>query len=127
MSVRVLIADDSMYARMLLKTVLTHIFAEIQVFETASGQEALRKSDEEENDIDWYLLDINMGGPNGVETAVQLTEKGVDKNHIALVTGNRSSDLEHQATELGLTYIQKAMGPEDMDSFEDKLREFLSA
>jgi response regulator RpfG family c-di-GMP phosphodiesterase len=127
MSVRVLIADDSMYARMLLKTVLTHVFAEIQVFETASGQEALRKSDEEENDIDWYLLDINMGGPNGVETAVQLTEKGVDKNHIALVTGNRSSDLERQATELGLTYIQKAMGPEDMDSFEDKLREFLSA
>lgn len=125
MSVRVLIADDSMYARMLLRTVLTHIFPEIEIIEAASGDETLQKSAEQEHDINWYLLDINMGGPNGVDTAKKLVDLGVDKKKIALVTGNRSMDLEQQAVGFGLNYVQKALGPDDMDNFEDRLREFL--
>lgn len=84
---KIMIADDSMYARMLLKQAVAQIYPEAEFAEATSGQ-AVLDTQTEGTKIDWYLLDVNMGEPNGMDTAKLLIERGVNVNQITLVTGN---------------------------------------
>jgi len=117
------IADDSMFARMLVKQVVSKLFDDIEYLECSSGQEVLGKF-EGDKSIDWYLLDVNMGEPNGLETAKQLIAQGVPVDQISLITGNKSSDLQEQADEISLNYVNKAIGPNDVDEFTERLKVF---
>ena len=89
-------------------------------------QLAFSKVNGENKDIEWYLLDINMEEPNGIETAGELINAGVKNSKIALITGNRSVDFQDKAKEMGVCYINKAIGPQDVDAFVDRLRTFFS-
>lgn len=118
------VADDSMFARMLVKEAVSQIDDAAKFIEGASGADTLKASETPENAIDWYLLDINMGEPNGVLTAKALIEAGTAKEKIALVTGNKSEDLKAQADQLGVRYINKAISPIDVEGFVSRLRAF---
>lgn len=122
---KIMIADDSMYARMLLKQAVAQIYPEAEFAEATSGQ-AVLDTQTEGTEIDWYLLDVNMGEPNGMDTAKLLIERGVNVNQITLVTGNKSSKLQAQADEISLNYINKAMSPTDVDVFIERLRSFFN-
>lgn len=122
---KIMIADDSMYARMLLKQAVAQIYPEAEFAEATSGQ-AVLDTQTEGTKIDWYLLDVNMGEPNGMDTAKLLIERGVNVNQITLVTGNKSSKLQAQADEISLNYINKAMSPTDVDVFIERLRSFFN-
>ena len=127
MSVTCLVADDSLFARMLVKDAVGHVFKDAQYIEAASGEETLAKHAENGDSIDWYLLDINMGSPDGVKTAAALIERGINQSSIALITGNKSVELQAQAEEMGVRYINKAISPTDVEGFIARLKEFFNA
>lgn len=121
----IVVADDSLFARMLIKEAVSQIYDDIDYIELTSGQQVL-DTVAEGNSADWYLLDVNMGEPNGLETAEKLVGEGVDINKITLVTGNKSSELQKRADEISLNYIIKAMSPADVDGFVDRLKTFFN-
>lgn len=121
----IVVADDSLFARMLIKEAVSQIYDDIDYIEATSGQQVL-DTVAEGNSADWYLLDVNMGEPNGLETAEKLVGEGVDINKITLVTGNKSSELQKRADEISLNYINKAMSPADVDGFVDRLKTFFN-
>jgi CheY-like chemotaxis protein len=123
MSNNIMVADDSLFARMLVKEAVSQIFENANYIEVPSGQGVLDRQ-AESDDIDWYLLDVNMGEPNGYETAKILTERGVSINKITLITGNKSTELQEKSDEINLNYINKAMSPADVDAFVDRLKSF---
>lgn len=125
MTKRVLVADDSLYARMILKKSVQELFSNVEFIETTSGSETLAKHEAQE-DIDFFLLDVNMGEPNGFDTACALVERGVPVSNIALITGNRSSELQEKASQIHLRYINKAISPNDMEQFVLRLKTFFA-
>ncbi|MCA6063568.1 response regulator [Thalassolituus marinus] len=127
MTTRIMVADDSLFARMLAKEAVSNIFSDAEFMEAASGADALAMAEADAYQLDWYLLDINMGGPNGVDTAKALIAAGVAAHKIALVTGNRSKDLQDDAEAAGLTYILKTISPNDVDQFIERLRQFFTS
>jgi len=124
MGLSYLVADDSMFARMLIKDAVKQIDPNASFTETSSGEETIKHQDDNTTNIDWFLLDINMGAPNGVDTAKALIERGVNKNRIALVTGNKAEHLQTEAKEIGVRYINKAISPTDVDGFIERLKDF---
>ena len=123
MTKQMIVADDSLFARMLIKEAVSQLYDDVEYIETSSGQQVLDKQ-AEGTDIDWYLLDVNMGEPNGYETAKSLIERGINAQQITLVTGNKSSDLQKNADAINLNYINKAMSPADVDDFVARLKTF---
>lgn len=119
----IMVADDSMFARMLIKEAVKQIYNDVEYNESTSGQQVLDKQADGANP-DWYLLDVNMGEPNGLETARTLIDRGVSSKKITLVTGNKSSELEKKADDIKLNYINKAMSPADVDAFVKRLKDF---
>jgi len=123
MTTQYIVADDSLFARMLVKDAVKQIDESAMFTEATSGAKVLEIQNEGKN-VDWFLLDINMEAPNGVETAKALIESGVDNAKIALITGNKSSNLQQQASELGISYINKAISPSDVEGFVLRLKNF---
>lgn len=117
------IADDSLFARMLVKDAVKQINPDASFLEGKSGQEALDAFDAAQT-VDWFLLDINMDEPNGMETARMLIERGCECHKITLVTGNKSSELVDQAKTLGVALINKAISPQDVEGFIERLKQF---
>ncbi|WP_221801070.1 response regulator [Oceanobacter mangrovi] len=125
MSTKCLIADDSLYARLVLKDIVQRILPEVEFQEVGSGQQAL-ESASANADIDWFLLDVNMLPPDGVETSRQLLAQGIAASRIALVTGNRSGHLLEEAEEMGICLINKAVSPDDVGGFMERLQTFFN-
>lgn len=119
----IFIADDSLYARMMVKQAVNQIFSDSTYIEVSSGAEVLDKLAASDQ-ADWFLLDMNMGEPDGLTTAKSLVEQGVEVGKITLVTGNKSSDLQAMADDMNLSCINKAMSPKDIDGFIERLRGF---
>jgi CheY-like chemotaxis protein len=120
------VADDSMFARMLIKDAIKQIDADASFDEGASGADTIAHQEANDSKSDWFLLDINMGAPNGVDTAKALIDLGVDKDKIALVTGNKAEHLQAEAREIGVCYINKAISPTDVDGFIERLTTFFN-
>ena len=126
MTTKIMVADDSLFARMLAKEAISKVISDAEFTEATSGQQTLELAERTAYQFSWYLLDMNMGGPDGVKTAQELIARGVNPTQIALVTGNRSKDLQSEAGGLGVTYINKTINPADVDQFIERLRNFFS-
>jgi CheY-like chemotaxis protein len=72
--------------------------------EAENGDKALEAS--EENDIDFYSIDLNMPGIDGLEVIRQPQHKLPD-SRIALVTANIQDAIKEEAHQLGATCIHK--------------------
>ncbi len=87
---RIGICDDSAEARLTLRTQAERLLAqravECAVFEFSSGEGLLGWFSRHAGELDLVLLDIEMGGISGMETAKALREKD-DSLLIAFVTG----------------------------------------
>lgn len=68
-----------------------------------------------------------MGEPNGLDVAKTLIEKGISVQKITLITGNKSADLQEQVDAISLNYINKAISPNDVDKFVERLSNFFNA
>ncbi|PCJ47413.1 MAG: response regulator [Moraxellaceae bacterium] len=102
---KILVVDDSMVSRLMIKQIVNDSFPDWLVIDAANGDDALAAT-EENQDIDIALLDYNMPGMNGLE----LAEK-IQSTHpiprMALLTANIQDHVKAQAESLGLSFINK--------------------
>jgi len=101
---RVLLVDDEMHLRMLMKTVITSMNCDI-VGEAKNGAEAVERYKQTKPDL--TLLDINMPVKNGEEALREIIEHDPDAFVIMLTS---ITDMESVETCLSLgaaNYIRK--------------------
>ena len=119
MSQTFLIADDSAFARFFMKDVLGSINDTAKIIEANSGEDALLKASS--NTIDFFLLDMNMGEPDGLQVAKDLISSGTNPSQITMITGNKSTSLVDAAKHIGINYINKVINPKDKPRFAEEL------
>jgi len=98
---KVLVADDEPYNRKLI----AYIFEQwnIPCIETENGAEVLDKLKNQHVDV--ILMDINMPGMNGYETAKKIREHFKDKSHqpkIIAITATNNAEAHAQIRESGM-------------------------
>jgi len=83
MGLKVLVVDDDMINRMLLKTLLNKNSTVTEIVEAENGSEALEKY-KSEGDINIILLDVMMPVLNGVEF-LKIFRSEATNNHIPVI------------------------------------------
>ena len=115
MSKTILVVDDSLVSRMMIKAIIQSNVPEADIIEAGSGAEALEKISQQ-NAIDIALVDFNMPGMTGLELITAMTDKiTVDK--IALLTANIQDEIREQALTVGVTFLNKPINEEIITSF----------
>lgn len=110
----VLLVDDSRVARMMTrKTVATH-FPDWRIEEAGTGEEALAIAPALAPDF--VVLDVNMPGIDGLETAKRLRQV-VPSARITLLTANIQSAMRQHAEEIGVGFLNKPFREEDLVAF----------
>lgn len=95
----ILIADDELTARLLMKAALEKSGFEVMTAE--SGEDALRKFNE--SAFDMVMLDVDMPGLNGYEVCSRLRELAGEELPVILVTGMDDLESIERAFEVGAT------------------------
>lgn len=112
----ILVVDDSLLARMMLKKIVAKIRPNAEIFEGKDGADALAKITGQ--CIHIALVDYNMPGMNGLELARILIQQypGIS---IALVTANIQDYIAKEALDIGIRFIQKPLEQEKIEHFID--------
>ncbi|MEM7619450.1 MAG: response regulator [Pseudomonadota bacterium] len=113
----VLIVDDSMLSRSLLVSNIGDSQPEWQVEQAASGDEALKVITNKS--FDYYILDYNMPGLNGIQLAEKIKDKYAEAK-IALCTANIQSSIQKKATEIDLYVLNKPVIDNELNVFFDQ-------
>jgi len=113
--INVLIVDDSMLIRQVIKKVVTQVGIDVDQFLMAGdGQEALKILDEEP--VGLVLSDINMPGMNGIEMLTRLRQME-DKQDLPVIMVSTEGGEERvsEAMELGASgYVLKPFTAEGL-------------
>jgi len=120
--VRILIVDDSVIMRNIVKNIFAEMKISFMCFEAADGKQALRHL--ESNDVTMVFLDWNMPGMDGIEFLkhVRVMPKYKDLP-IIMVTSERGKFSVIEALQCGATdYIVKPINPK---IFKEKVQEIL--
>lgn len=111
--VRLLIADDEMIEREVLhKTLAKNLGGRCCIFLAENGREALRIYEEEHIQI--AILDIEMPGINGIETAQKIREKDKDCCIIFLTAYDEFSYARKAITVRAMDYLLKPYDEQEL-------------
>ncbi len=110
----VLLVDDSRVARMMTRAAIEKLRPDWTIIEAASGEDALSAITLDRPDF--VLMDVNMPGIGGLETARQLRGR-CPKAVISLLTANIQDSIRNQATEMGAGFMSKPLKEEDLVRF----------
>ena len=118
MKLKVLIADDEISIRQLIKKLIDPS-APVQILdEAADGNTAYEMIQEKKPDI--VITDIRMPGLNGVELMRKTRENGIQVEFI-LVSGYRDFEYARSAVQLGaLDYLLKPINKEELNRVLEK-------
>ena len=101
----ILVVDDSLVSRMMMKAIIESHVESLTIIEAGSGQQALEKIDPEIA-IDIAFIDFNMPGMTGLELISELaTRMTIPK--VALLTANIQNEIREQALAAGVTFLNK--------------------
>jgi two-component system chemotaxis response regulator CheY len=112
-SLNILIVDDSMLIRQVVKKVVRQAGLDVAGFlEAANGQEALDIL--MKTPVDLVLSDINMPGMDGIEMLMRLRQiERLQELPVIMVTTEGSEERINEAMELGASgYVLKPFTPE---------------
>lgn len=115
MTKAVLIVDDSIVSRRIVRNVVEKILPDCEITEAASGDEAVEMMRTGSAEI--ALIDYNMPGMDGLAAARAIKDLHPDIA-ISLLTANVQDVLRDRAIAAGIGFIPKPPS-------EDKLRPFL--
>ena len=110
----ILVVDDSRVARMMTRAAIVKLHPDWDIIEAASGEDALTVIALDRPDF--VLMDVNMPGIGGLETARQLRQR-CPKARISLLTANIQEPIRHQAEEMGVGFMSKPLKDEDLARF----------
>ena len=119
---KILIADDSLVYRIILKKILRNIDG-VEVCATVSnGKSALKEIFDKKPDI--VLLDIEMPVMNGLDMC-QLIKQNTDYKHIPVIFMSTisSNEIENRCKEVGGAYFFKK--PLDKEELLSKVKELI--
>lgn len=102
---KLLVVDDSMVSRMMIKQIVKETFPDWDVVDAANGDDALVVT-EKNQDIDVALLDYNMPGMNGLELAEKIQQSHPIPK-MALLTANIQDHVREHAESLGVCFLNK--------------------
>lgn len=110
----VLLVDDSRVARMMTRSVVEKSCPGWTILEAATGEEAMERV--AASVPDFILMDVNMPGMGGLETARLLCEK-FPAVALSLLTANIQDSVREEAGRLGIGYISKPLKDEELIRF----------
>lgn len=110
MAKRILVVDDSRFARAIVRATLRTIEPDCEVIEAGSGDEAVASCRDAAPDL--ITMDFNMPGIDGIEAAARILEQH-PAIPICLVTANIQDKVRQRAEDLGLRFAPKPP-PEDV-------------
>ncbi|EME68359.1 CheY-like receiver protein [Paramagnetospirillum caucaseum] len=102
----VLLVDDSRVARMMTRSVVERSCPGWTILEAATGEEALDLA--AASAPDFVLMDVNMPGMGGLETA-RLFRQRFPAAALSLLTANIQDFVRDEAAHLGIGYISKPL------------------
>jgi len=113
MGLKVLIVDDDMINRMLLKTLLKKNAGVSEIIEAENGSEALEKIKKEDN-INIILLDVMMPILNGVEF-LKIFRAEMSNSHIPVIVLTTDDTRKTEVLENGANdFLRKPILGEDL-------------
>jgi CheY-like chemotaxis protein len=112
---RILLVDDQVPARAMARKMMKE-FGIHQVFEAATGREALKFLDGAGEMIDVIVCDWNMPEMNGLELLQQVRTAGLEIPFL-MVTGRADLDSVMEAKAAGVSiYIAKPFSPAQLEA-----------
>jgi len=111
----ILITDDSTFARLALRKIVSKLRPEWAIIESASPAEAMAKMKYEHVDV--VLIDYHMQDVNGLALAAQLRKTRPDDLWVALVTANQQDKIKEKSKNLGITFIEKPATEDELAAF----------
>ncbi|MDH5393070.1 MAG: response regulator [Gammaproteobacteria bacterium] len=99
-----LIVDDSKVSRMMLIAMLKDLHPDWIVEESANAEQALQVN--KQKDFDFYSVDFNMPGKNGLELIAEFKNNKPSAKY-ALLTANIQEHIQKSAAEMGAKCINK--------------------
>ena len=112
---RILIVDDSRFARISTSRVVRRIVPECEIVEAESGEDALDIL--REGGIDFATIDLNMRGCSGIEVKETIDRERPGLNAV-LITANVQDTIRARAEQIFLAFLEKPVS-------EDRLAELL--
>ncbi len=117
MSINVLVVDDSILIRQVIRKVVRQVGIDLGEFlEAGDGQEALGIITQKH--VDLVLSDINMPGMDGIEMLMQLRQiESKETLPVIMVSTEGSKERINEALEMGASgYVLKPFTPEKLAS-----------
>lgn len=111
---RVLVVDDSAFARRIVRIIIEGAHSDWTIVEAATGEEAVAIA--AANPPDYALVDMNMPGIDGLTAARQLL-RDHPRSAIALLTANIQEPIRQQAAAAGIGFIAKPAKTEKILDF----------
>jgi len=115
MSKTILVVDDSLVSRMMIKAIIQSHVEGVDIIEAGSGAQALDKIGKD-SIIDIAFVDFNMPGMTGLELISALAEK-LTIPKVALLTANIQDEIKAQAIAAGVTFLNKPINEDIIASF----------
>lgn len=110
----VLLVDDSRVARMMTRKIIETAHPDWKVVEAGDGTQAIGLFGEAKPD--YVVLDVNMPGIDGLETARRLKE--IDPGAvITLLTANIQEPVRQQAESIGVGFLNKPVREDQLLAF----------
>ncbi len=118
MSRYILIVDDSRLSRMISRQFVTNLHNDWKIDEAGTGEEAIALAATTAPYL--ILLDVNMPGIGGLETASRI-RKSHPQTHIVLLTANVQHSVQAVAEELGLGFLPKPLKEPQLHALLNRL------
>jgi len=115
MSKTILVVDDSMVSRMMIKEIIKVHQPTANVIEASSGDNALDQLTHDSH-IDIALIDYNMPGMTGLELYHEL-EGMLSIPKRALLTANIQDDIRERTLEAGIEFLNKPISEDVIAPF----------
>lgn len=106
MSRTILLVDDSRVARLMTRKIVEAAHSDWTVLEACCGEDALDVA--ATTPPDFIVLDLNMPGIGGMETAKRMKEVAPNAK-ITMLTANIQEPIRQQAEDLGVGFISKPL------------------
>lgn len=104
-----MIIDDSKVSRMMMTSIIKENYPELIIYEASNSQEAIDISIDKP--IDFFSVDYNMPGLNGLETIEKLKQSFPDAAY-ALLSANTQDAIVTRANESNVNCFKKPISEE---------------
>ncbi|AWU97478.1 response regulator (plasmid) [Azospirillum ramasamyi] len=109
-----IIVDDSKLSRMHVRAMVLRNKPDWSVVEAANGDELFRTI--QDTPVDVAIIDYNMPGDNGVETAAKLRTSHPNV-HVAIITANAQDAVVTGIRAVGAAFMPKPLEEEQVTRF----------